>query len=359
MPFAYEPEQYDFIETISELLHHEARRAGEGRDVRALWAELLKLDLPALLVPEDLGGLGLSPIDMVAVLEAAGRFALPLPLAMTIGPFTAGIVGAGAADAGARELSARVLGGTTGTVAPAWAAAGVRDAPMARLDGDRLTVESVLIPDADADLLAVPALHVGSGESVLVVAAPEAFGVSLLQGMDPTVLVGRLDCVDREMTGASVVACSDSVMPLALTAAAADLVGLATGLVERAVAYARDRVQFGQPIGHFQAVKHRLVDAHLQVERARSLTLYAALAIHEAQPDAVRASHRAKAAASEGASAAARIAVQVHGGSGITAEEPVSGLYLRARQRSMLLGGPDEHYACAKAMRSRLAQVIA
>ena len=76
--------------------------------------------------------------------------------------------------------------------------------------------------------------------------------------------------------------------------------------------------------------------------------MYAALAVVETRPDMVRAGHRAKAAASEAASAAARAAVQVHGGAGITAEETVSGLYLRARQKSMLLGGADEHYELAR-----------
>jgi alkylation response protein AidB-like acyl-CoA dehydrogenase len=135
-------------------------------------------------------------------------------------------------------------------------------------------------------------------------------------------------------------------LPVAWIAAAAELVGLATELLDRAVEHASTRVQFSQPIGSFQAVKHRLVDTLLAVERARSLTRYAALRVTEDGEDAARAGHRAKAAASEAASIAARTAVQVHGGIGITAEHDVSLLYLRARQLSMLLGGPDEHYTC-------------
>ena len=354
MPFTYDTEQRDFIDTVTEFLRHDARRASEGaRNRGELWGQLLNLDLPALLIPEALGGLGLSPIDLVAVLEAAGGFGLPVPLAMTIGPFTASIVGAADTDSSAREILEKILAGVTGTVAPTWAAPDSRDPLIARLEGYRLTVASVLIPDADADLIAVPAVRADSGECVMVVASPEDLGVTVVQGMDPAACIGTLECEDLDVADASVMSYSESVPVLALTAAAADLIGLATELVRRSTDYARDRVQFGHPIGHFQAVKHRLVDTHLEVERARSLTLYAALAIHEARPDSIRASHRAKAAASEAASAAARAAVQVHGGSGITAEEAVSGLYLRARQQSLLLGGSDEHYACAKAARPR------
>ena len=128
---------------------------------------------------------------------------------------------------------------------------------------------------------------------------------------------------------------------MAWIAAAGELVGLAAELLDRSVEHAQTRVQFSRPIGSFQAVKHRLVDALLMIERARSLTRYAALAVAEGREDVILAGHRAKAAASEAASATARTAVQVHGGVGITAEHDISLLYLRARQLSMLLGGPE------------------
>lgn len=350
MPFSYDDDQRDFIETITEFLRDRTRSAGDGSGpAPELWSELLALDLPALLVPEGLGGLGLSTVDLVAVLEAAGRFALPVPLAMTIGPFTAALV-ADAGDDAACEILRKVLAGTTGTLAPTHACPESPDAPAARLDGRRLTVSRVVVPDADADLVAVPAVRAGTGELTLVVASPGQLGVTARQGMDATSIVGTLELSDAEIPDAVVLGYDPrAVLPVAWIAAAAELVGLAVELLDRSVTYARDRVQFGQPVGHFQGVKHRLVDVQLLVERARSLTLYAALAVLECRRDAVRAAHRAKAAASEAGTAAARAAVQVHGGSGITAEEAVSGLYLRARQKSMLLGGADEHYELARA----------
>ena len=133
-----------------------------------------------------------------------------------------------------------------------------------------------------------------------------------------------------------------------------ELVGLSTSWSHSRWSYARDRMQFGKPIGSFQGVKHQLADAHLAVERARSLTMYAAGLC--SAPDALgtpvaqRAAHHAKAAASEGGSKAARVAVQMHGGVGITREHDVSLMYLRARQLTALFGGPDAHYAKAAAL---------
>jgi alkylation response protein AidB-like acyl-CoA dehydrogenase len=139
---------------------------------------------------------------------------------------------------------------------------------------------------------------------------------------------------------------------LAFAALAAELVGVADELVGRSVAYARERRQFGTPIGAFQAVKHRLVDAHLAVERARALAYGAAVALARGAPDEQPevAVHLAKAAASEAAVTAARTAVQVHGGIGITWESDVSFLYARARQAAGLLGGARRHYLAADAL---------
>jgi alkylation response protein AidB-like acyl-CoA dehydrogenase len=351
MPFTYDTDQREFIESVTEFLRDQAQRPqGNGQAHRELWGELLALDLPALLVPEELDGLGLSSVDMVAVLEAAGRFALPVPLAMTIGPFTAALVAADSDDGAAREILRKVLAGATGTLAPTHSCPASPQGPSASLSGQRMSAGRVVIPDADADFVAVPAVRAGTDELVLVVASPQELGVMAGEGMDGTIQVGTLELTDHEIPGATLLKYDPlAVLPVAWIAAAAELVGLAVELLDRSVGYAPDRVHFGQPLGHFQAIKHRLVDVHLLIERARSLTLYAALAVLESRPNMVRAGHRAKAAASEAASAAARAAVQVHGGAGITAEEAVSGLYLRARQKSMLLGGADEHYELARA----------
>jgi alkylation response protein AidB-like acyl-CoA dehydrogenase len=163
--------------------------------------------------------------------------------------------------------------------------------------------------------------------------------------MDPAAKVGRLEADGLPLSGAVLLPGDPGPgLALACTSAAAELVGLAAELVARSVAHAGERVQFGRPIGAFQAVKHQIVDAHVAVERARSLVRHAAVLAAAGDPEAPTAARLAKAAAGEAASGAARTGVQVHGGIGITEEHDVSRLYLRARQLSALLGGADGHY---------------
>jgi alkylation response protein AidB-like acyl-CoA dehydrogenase len=355
MPFSYNDEQQAFISSVTDVFRRHCtmdfvRRVRDG-DARweELWERLVDLDLLAVLIPDTFGGLGLSPVEVAAILEVAGRFAPPVPLSMTAGAFAPMVVTAARDGDEASDLLAKVLDGAPCTVAPTLDCSRATTAQGAVLDGRRLTARCDAIPDAGrARLVAVPAARTDDGRFVLVVGSPEHLGVRPEAAMDPTTEVGVLDVAAHDI-GDSVILEGDPrpALPVAWIAAAAELVGLATELLDRSVEHARSRVQFSRPIGSFQAVKHRLVDTLLAVERARSLTRYAALRVTEDREDAVRAGHRAKAAASEAASMAARTAVQVHGGIGITAEHDVSLLYLRARQLSMLLGGPDEHYACA------------
>lgn len=353
MPFSFEPEQRAFAETVTDTLTRHCpisvvRAAADDPDAwRDVWGHLVELDLPGLLVPEQAGGLGLSPVEMVAIVEAAGRFAAPVPLTTTVGAFAALVVAAGDGTTSATAMLERILAGTPATVALPFEHSG---APLVVLRGHRITGTRSGIPDASrAGLVAMPVLREEDDRVVLLVGEPSDLGVRASPAMDAASPVGSLQVTDHDI-GPSTILDGDPRRgyPVACTAAAAELVGIAAELVDRTVQYARERIQFGQPIGAFQAVKHRLVDAHVAVERARSLTRYAALVTSQGTgATATLAGHRAKAAASEAASGAARAAVQIHGGVGVTAEHDVSVLYVRARQLSALLGGPDFHYARA------------
>ena len=353
--FSYDDDQQAFIGSVTDVFRRHCtmgfvRAVGDGEARwEDLWGRLVEMGLLSVLVPESLGGLGLSPVDLVAILEVAGRFAPPVPLSMTTGAFTPMVLAAAGGSDQAKEVLAQVLAGAPCTFAPTVDCWRVASSARAVLDGRRLTGRCDAIPDAGrARLVALPATRANDGELVLVVGSTEDLGIQLQPAMDPNSKVGVLDVAAHDV-GDAVILEGDPrpALPVAWIAAAAELVGIATELLERSVEHARSRVQFGNPIGSFEAVKHRLVDTLLAIERARSLTRYAAIAVAEGRHDALRAGHRAKATASEAASAAARAAVQVHGGVGITAEHDVSLLYLRARQLSMMLGGPDEHYACA------------
>lgn len=130
----------------------------------------------------------------------------------------------------------------------------------------------------------------------------------------------------------------------ATVALAADMLGTARALLDRSVAYARERVQFGVPIGTFQAIQHKLADVALEVERATAAVYYAAMCIDADDGDRERAAHVAKAAAGAAATRAAKDAAQVHGGIGYTWEHDLHLFIRRAYVSENLLGSRSWHH---------------
>ncbi|GLX20086.1 hypothetical protein Slala02_32990 [Streptomyces lavendulae subsp. lavendulae] len=169
-------------------------------------------------------------------------------------------------------------------------------------------------------------------------APPAAFTVRAT--MDPTRPLAELT-LDRtparllSADGAGVLA---RVRDLACTALAAEQAGAAGRALEATVRYAKERTQFGRPIGSFQAVKHRLADLHTAVEAARGLALAAAAA--DAPPDLAAA---AASACAEAYAFAAGEMIQLHGGIGITWEHEAHTFFKRAHGSAQLLGGPAAH----------------
>jgi alkylation response protein AidB-like acyl-CoA dehydrogenase len=136
----------------------------------------------------------------------------------------------------------------------------------------------------------------------------------------------------------------ERVLHRAWVAVAAEQVGTAARLLDMTLGYVRERVQFDQPIGAFQAVKHKAADMAVDLERATAATYYAAMAVDAAHPDRHRAVHVAKAAAGRAAHRCATEAIQLHGGIGFTWEHDLH-LYLRrALAAEALLGTPAWHH---------------
>lgn len=348
MSFSFTEDQAALAEGVESLLEAKAtgafaRACSEGSaDWLELWEAIAELGIPAIAVPEEQGGLGLGPIELVAVCERAGRHLAPGPLVATAGGFVPTAVAAGAAG-WATELE-RIAGGGRATLALADPRS--PDASL-DLDGDRLLVEAVLVPDAErVDLFG----FVVEGEAGLTLAVlpAEAATIVPVESFDRT---RPLALVAAEASAATAILPRGRAdLGVAYATAAAELVGLAARMLELSVKHARDREQFGSPIGAFQAVKHRLADAFVALERARSLVYRAAVLSagegDEIGPEAeLRAARMAFAAAADTATEVGRAAVQVHGGVGITVEHDVSLFYLRARQASMQFGGADASYA--------------
>ena len=284
---------------------------------------LSALGAPGLLVPEAAGGLGLSDVDLVGVLEEAGWAALPEPLLETAGlaaPMLATLLPAPSAAAalatlltdGRAPCRRRYRCRRDGALL-AHHGLRRRHAAHARGSSGHATPPSTSWPCRDPDsgwqLHAVPAeacaVHptatLDQARDLSTVQWPLSADTLLAYGVAAEASVGLM--ADRGAAGS-----------------AAFLIGLADRMITLAADYAKERHQFGKPIGSFQAVKHLLADARVKLEFARPATYRAAWSLATAQPTVSHDASMAKALASDAADLAARVALQVHGAIGYTWE---------------------------------------
>jgi len=273
--------------------------SGRARDA-ARWQKLVEMGLQGTLVPEDKGGMGLSPVALVQVAEACGSACLPEPLIDNAGvalPFLAAL----GEDRLCAETLKRALDGEI-TVALAH--------PANPVVADADTAGAIVIATADA-------VRIG---------APEDLALTRQESADP---FRRLFTIDDPGAGTLVHPGPD--LDGALTAAldhgalfaAAQLVGIGQRAIDMAVDYARERKQFGKPIGTYQAVKHMLAEAQVAIEFARPVVHAAAAQAPRCDVHSrARVSH-AKLAAARAADRACRAAVQVHGAMGYSWEVDV------------------------------------
>jgi hypothetical protein len=291
MRFAPGREQLDFAASLRELLAAadvptvaRAWASGDPAPGRALWGKLAAAGVTALAVPEAHGGFGASSVDLVLACVELGRAAVPGPYVESVAAVPALLAGTPAAD----QLAAVATGATMATVA--W----TPHVPRA-LDGAE--ADLVLCVTADGQLH-----HAELGTSVRSVDATR-----------------RLINVTA---GAAIGAAADPgrAFDLATLATAAQLLGAGRAVLDRATSYATQRVQFGRPIGSFQAVKHQLADALVALELAQPLLMGAALAVDGANTRRARDVSAAKVAATDAAYLASRTSLQVHGAIGYTAE---------------------------------------
>ncbi|GGK57752.1 putative acyl-CoA dehydrogenase FadE [Streptomyces flaveus] len=273
--------------------------AGDPTAGRALWTRIAEAGVFALAVPEAYEGVGPLPVELAVAFVELGRHAAPGPLVETV----AAAVLLTEPEAAKRLLPALASGEVIATVASEGSYA---------LDGDVATV--LLTVDGEALRLAP-----GHGP--------------VRTSLDPARRLTRLD------PGGELLA-RNQPLPRALTwarlATAAQALGVGLALLDRTVAYVKQRVQFGVPIGSFQAVKHQLADAKIALEFTRPLVFGAALSMDPADVAA------AKVTACEAAYATARTALQLHGAIGYTAEYDLSLWLTKARALRTAWGTPGE-----------------
>ncbi|MER7823690.1 acyl-CoA dehydrogenase family protein [Streptomyces sp. NPDC096097] len=315
----------------------------------AAWAPLTaQVGAAALAVPQEYGGLGLGAAEVGVVMAELGRALSPVPY-LGSAVLTAGaLLAAGDPGACARHLPGLAEGSVVGALAwaetPGWEAADLTARAEPAGAGWQLTGAKRYVPAGPAEpgLVLAFARAADSGRLGLfeLTAAPAGFTVrSALDRTRPLaeLTLERTPARLISPDGAAVLA---RVRDLGCTALAAEQAGAATRALEVTVRYAKDRIQFGRPIGSFQAVKHRLADLHTAVETARALARAAAAA--EAPPPLAAA---AKSACSQAFSYVAGEMIQLHGGIGITWEHEAHEFFKRAHGSALLLGAPATHRA--------------
>ena len=314
---------------------------------RGVWTQMAEQGLQGLHLPEEHGGSGFGFAELAIVFEELGRRLLPSPLLATTAASTA-ILHAGTDEQRARWLPGIAAGERIATLAHADALDGADGLGVEAGDESTLSgsVRHVLDGRA-ADLVVVPA-RVPEGGLALYVVEGDADGLSRspLESMDLTRRTARLDLdgiAAERLGGGDPGGALRRTLDLTAVCLAAEMLGGAQVCLEMATQYAKDRYQFGRPIGSFQAIKHRCADMLVDVESARSAVQYAAWAAQDRPDELATVAALALAFTGDAAVACANRNIYVHGGIGYTWEHDAH-LYLRRAAASrVLLGDPRHH----------------
>ncbi len=312
---------------------------------KACWNALMALGLGGLALPDDVGGMGLGLVELALAVEALGMGAAPGPFAEHL---IAGLAIAAGDDPEARNhLPALASGDLVATTA--FGGQWLPEKWTARLSDGRLAGDVRFVAGAAAaDLFVVGT----AGGGLALVRKGEGVSVSPVRSTDRS---RRLSTVGFEDVPAMVLAPAGDPVVLrifdaALVLNAADALGGAQRVLDMSVAYAKDREQFGQPIGRFQALKHQLAQMALEVEPSRALVWYAAYAWDARLADASRTAALAKAHLSDRFVSVARAGVAAHGGIGYTWEYGLGHWFRRSVFNRAWLGSPAVHRARAAAL---------
>jgi alkylation response protein AidB-like acyl-CoA dehydrogenase len=337
------------------------RRLMDGPDAydAALWKKIAELGWTALGIPEQYGGVG-TFLDLVVVLEEAGRALLPGPYFATMGLAVPALIEAGTEAQKQEALGAIAQGTARATLAftePSgrWDAEGVNLSAKRSGGGWRLDGTKLFVPDAAGAAYTVVAARTrGDGEDgitlFLVKGAPKGMTVTSLETLDMTRRWAEVRFENVELGQDAVMGAVDHgwaplkrALEWATAALCAEMMGGAQKVLETSTEYAKTRHQFGKPIGIYQAVSHKLADMLVLSESGRSATYYAAWTVDADAPDRSLASSMAKAYVSDAYRKVAGDGIQVHGGIGFTWESDMHLYFKRAKASEVTLGDATYH----------------
>jgi alkylation response protein AidB-like acyl-CoA dehydrogenase len=315
----------------------------------ALWSKMAEQGYTGIIFPEEYDGVGLGKVELILLMEEAGRALLPGPLSSTVALAGSILQEVAAAEQKKKYLAPICRGEARSTAAilesgASWDPADVQ----IRSANGKLSGEKLFVPDAAiADFLVVVAR-----DGVFVVDA-KAPGIRIrpMTAMDLTrrLYSVRLDNAPAEKLGNS--AQLSRALDVATAALAAELVGGMQRTLDLTVEYAKMRKQFGKPIGMFQAVQHQCADMYLELESSRSAAYYAGWAVEQGAPDAGVAVSIAKMYASDAARTVGNRGIQIHGGMGFTWENDIHLYYKRAKASETAFGDATFH-------RERIARLV-
>jgi alkylation response protein AidB-like acyl-CoA dehydrogenase len=361
MNFAFSEEQEELRNIVRQFLEAKSPESAvrEQMDTERgfdpdVWSQMAEqLGLQSLIVPEEFGGQGFGYVELIVVLEEMGRALLCAPFFSTVVLATNTLLVAGDDDAKAAILPGIASGETIATLAITepngrWDESGIEatatdEGGTWKLNGTK----SYVIDGHTADVIVVAA-RTAAGISLFSVAG-DAAGLTRtsLATMDQTRKQARLelDGVEGTLIGTDGAGWDtlSTVLDLAAVGLAAEEVGGAQMCLEMAVQYAKDRVQFGRPIGSFQAIKHKCADMLLEVESAKSAAYYAGWCASELNDELPAVASLAKAYCSDAYFHASAENIQIHGGIGFTWEHPAHLYFKRAKSSELLFGDPSYH----------------
>jgi alkylation response protein AidB-like acyl-CoA dehydrogenase len=361
MSMTFSAEQDELRSSVRRFLEQkspsaEVRRlmeTEEGYDP-AVWSQMAsQLGLQGLALPEEHGGSGYGFIEQIAVLEEMGRALLCAPYFSTVVLAATALLESGDEAAQKDLLPGIADGSTIATLAwvedpSSWDTSAISATARRKGDGYVIDGTKTLVLDGHIANLLLVVAQTDNGPSLFAVEA-EASGLSRrsLETLDMTRKLASLELagtpgrlIAEEGAATRIL---ERTLQHAVVALSAEQVGGAQKCLEMSVDYAKLRVQFGRPIGSFQAIKHKCADMLLEVESAKSAAYYAAWAIADNTDEVPVVTALAKAYCSDAFASAATETIQIHGGIGFTWEHDAHLFYRRAKSTEQFLGSPAAH----------------
>ena len=360
-----------FLENECPSAFVRQRMAEPEAMTEVFWQKLAEQGWFGILYPEEAGGSGLGLVDIAVLMEEMGRAVMPGPFFSTVLLGGAAILEAGSQGQQQEWLPRIAAGAAKVSLAwtepnARWDATGIMATGREMAAGFALSGIKLFVPDAHLSDALVVAVRTRDGSTMedgvslfLVPKDTPGLAVTLLPTIDETRKLCEVRLDNVALTPAALLGDKHGgwpalarVLDRATVALCAEMCGGAQRVLDMTTAYAKIRIAFGNPIGSYQAVKHRAADMLVDVENAKSLTYYAAWAIDEGLTEAPLAVSMAKAYASDAYRKVAGAGIQLHGGIGFTWEHDLQLYFKRAKASEVAFGDATWH-------RERVARMLA